>query len=91
MKKLSNQEKHEQCMKEIKWTVIVFALGALWQIIFGFALNGKGTFLLGMPTWFTVSVGGNIIISIVGVILLVKKVFVDFEYDEEYEEEVAHK
>ena len=36
-----------------------------------------------MPQWFVVSVGGAGIVAIVGIIVLVKTVFVDFDYDEE--------
>ena len=40
-----------------------------------------------MPAWFSVSVFGTIVLSIASVIILAKKVFKDFEYDEEQGEE----
>lgn len=87
---MTNQEKHKQCLKEIKATLIVTLICALWHTITAFALNGTGLKFLGMPAWFTVSISGTIVIAIVGVIYLVKNVFVDFEYDEEISEpEVA--
>jgi len=85
---MTNQEKHKQCMREIKGTLIVTLLCCIWHVVTAFALNGKGLYFLGMPAWFSVSVLGTIIIAIIGVIYLVKKVFVDFEYDEEVEEGV---
>ena len=82
---MTSEEKHKQILKEIKWTLVLFFTIAAWHVITGFALNGNGKFLLGMPMWFTVSVFGSSIIAIVGIIILTKKVFVDFEYDEETE------
>ena len=87
MKKLSKDEKHLQCMKEIRWTLIVVAVCCAWHIITAFALNGSGLYFLGMPAWFSVSVFGTIVLALVGVWLLLKFVFIDFEYDDE--EEVA--
>lgn len=83
MRKLTKEEKHKQCMKEIRATFLVVILCAAWHIISAFALNGKGTYLFGMPAWFSVSILGTAIIAVVGVVLLLKFVFVDFEYDDE--------
>lgn len=85
MKKLSKQDKHEQCIREIRATLLVVAICCIWHIGTAFALNGSGVYFLGMPAWFSVSVFGTIIIALVGVRILLKKVFVDFEYDEEEE------
>lgn len=87
MKKLTKQEKHEQCMREIRSTLLVVAICCAWHIITAFALNGTGLYFLGMPAWFSVSVFGTIIIALVGVRILLSKVFIDFEYDEEEEAE----
>ena len=83
MKKMTKQEKHQQCMREIKGTLVVTLICCLWHIITAFALNGKVLYFLGMPAWFSVSVFGTIIIALVGVRYLLKHVFVDFEYDDE--------
>ena len=85
MKKLNNKEKHDQCIREIKATLIVVAVCCLWHIGTAFLLNGTGLYFLGMPAWFSVSVFGTIVLSLVGVAFLLKKVFVDFEYEEEEE------
>lgn len=87
MKKLSSKEKHEQCVREIKATLIVVAVCCIWHIATAFILNKSGKYFLGMPAWFSVSVLGTIILAIIGVIILLKKVFVDFEYDEEVDYE----
>ena len=86
MKKLTKKEKHDQCMREIRSTLLVVAICCAWHIITAFALNGTGLYFLGMPAWFSVSVFGTILIALVGVRILLKKVFIDFEYDEEEEE-----
>ena len=85
MKKLNNKEKHDQCIREIKATLIVVAICCLWHIGTAFLLNGTGLYFLGMPAWFSVSVFGTIVLSLAGVAFLLKKVFVNFEYEEEEE------
>ena len=87
MKKMTKEEKHQQCMREIKGTLIVTVLCFLWHVATAFILNGKGLYFLGMPAWFSVSVFGTIVIALVGVRYLLKHVFVDFEYDDEEEED----
>ncbi len=87
MKKLSKQEKHEQCMREIKATLLVVAICCIWHVATAFVLNGTGLYFLGMPAWFSVSTLGTVVLSLAGVGYLLKKVFVDFEYDDEEEEE----
>ncbi len=92
MNKLTKEQQHDQCMREIKGTLIVVSACCLWHIATAFILNGTGLFFLGMPAWFSVSVFGTIIIALVGVRILLKKVFIDFEYDAEDEggSEVSH-
>lgn len=86
MKNLNKQQKHDQCVREIKATLIVVAICAIWHVATAFILNGTGLYFLGMPAWFSVSVFGTILIALIGVRILLKKVFIDFEYDEEGEE-----
>jgi uncharacterized membrane protein YhdT len=38
-----------------------------------------------MPAWFSVSTLGTIVLSLLGVWYLLKKVFIDFEYEDEEE------
>lgn len=85
MKKLSREEKHEQCMKEIKSTLVVVALCCIFHIASAFLLNGSGLYFLGMPAWLSVSVFGTTILALAGVWYLLKFVFIDFEYDDEEE------
>ena len=78
MKKLTKEEKHKQCLKEIKATMLVVVVCFLWHVLTAFLLNSKGG-----PLWFVVSVFGTIILAIIGLFWLLKFVFVDFSYDEE--------
>ena len=74
-------------MREIRTTLIVVLACCLWHVGTAFALNGSGLYFLGMPAWFSVSVFGTIVIALIGVRLILKRVFVDFEYDEEDDNE----
>ena len=49
MKKLTRQEKHEQCMREIRGTLIVVLICCAWHIASAFLLNGTGLYFLGCP------------------------------------------
>ena len=88
MKKLNDNEIHEQLMKEIKATFILIAIVAVWHVVFAFLLDGIDVMVLGMPLWFFVSTIGAFVISVVGVAILLKKVFVNFELGEEVQDEL---
>jgi len=85
--KLTEEEKHKQIIKEVKATMILITIVAAWHIGFGFALDGIEVMVLGMPLWFFVSTIGAFLISVLGVIILIKFVFKDFELGEETDEE----
>lgn len=87
MKFLSEEEKHAQIMKEMKATLILIAIVAVWHVGFAFLLNGIDKLVFGMPLWFFVSTIGAFAISVVGVVILLKKVFVNFDLGEEVDEE----
>ena len=81
--KLSREQLDKQIRKEIKYTCLLTAVCAAWHIITGFALNGNGAQIWHMPQWFVVRCFGQGVIAIIGIILLTKKVFIDFDYDDE--------
>ena len=83
MKKLSREELEKELRKESQATWILTILCALVHIVPAFLLNGNGQQMFHMPQWFVVSVFGSGIVAIVGIIVLVKTVFIDFDYDEE--------
>lgn len=84
---LTEEEKHKQILKEVKWTFLLILLVAAWHIGFAFALDGIDKMICGMPLWFFVSTIGAFVISVVGVALLLKFVFVNFDLGDEVEEE----
>ena len=88
MRHLNDKEIHEQLMKEIKATFILIAIVAVWHVGFAFLLDGIDVLIFGMPLWFFVSTIGAFVISVVGVVILLKKVFVNFELGEELQEEL---
>ena len=87
MKFLSEEEKHAQIMKEMKATLILIAIVAVWHVGFAFLLIGIDKLVFGMPLWFFVSTIGAFAISVVGVVILLKKVFVNFDLGEQVDEE----
>ena len=87
MKKLTKEEKHKQCVKEIRATLIVVGICFLWHVLTAFLLNSVDWTLFHMPAWFVVSVLGTIVIAIIGVFWLLRFVFVDFSYEEDAEDE----
>lgn len=87
MTKLSKEEEHKQCLKEIKATILVVLICFVWHVSTAFLLNSTEWKILHMPAWFVVSVFGTMLIAIVGVFVLLKFVFIDFSYDEECEHE----
>ena len=83
MKKLNREELGKELRKEAQATWILTIVCALVHIVPAFLLNGNGAQLFNMPQWFVVSVFGSGIVAIIGIIILTKKVFADFDYDEE--------
>lgn len=86
MMKLTKEEQHRQCIKEIKATLFVVLICFLWHVLTAFLLNGTGWTVFHMPAWFVVSVFGTVVLAIIGVFWLLKFVFVDFQYEEDESE-----
>ena len=83
---LTDEEKHKQILKEVKWTFLLILIVAAWHIGFAFALDGIDKMVLGMPLWFFVSTIGAFAVSVIGVVLLLKFVFINFDLGDEAEE-----
>lgn len=79
MEQMTNEQKHKQILKEVKATFILIAIVAAWHIGFGFLLEDIDMLVLGMPLWFFVSTIGAFVISVVGVVFLLVKIFKDFD------------
>lgn len=86
MEKMTYQEKFIQMNKEAKATWIAAAIIIVYWFLSGFgvyAVWGAEWTILGMPAWFVLSCFGSWILSMVLVALMVKKVFKDFDLEEE--------
>ncbi|MBR5467993.1 MAG: YhdT family protein [Firmicutes bacterium] len=88
MEKMTYKEKFIQMNKEAKATWIVAGIIIVYWFASGFGvyeLMPEAT-IFSMPAWFVLSCFGSWILSIVLVIFLVKKVFKNFDLDDEEEE-----
>lgn len=81
--KLTKDEKDRQIRREAKATLILFLICFVWNVAFAYGLTGTGARVFGLPLWWLISTPGMFIIAIIGVIILLKKVFVDFDLDDE--------
>lgn len=82
-KKLTYKEKFEIMDREALATLVcaVAITAFFWLAIY--LLKDSGAMLLQMPAWFTVSCIGGYLLSIAGVILVVKLWFKDFSLEED--------
>lgn len=85
MEHMTNEQKHKQILKEVKATFILIAIVAAWHIGFAFLLEDIDMLMLGMPLWFFVSTIGAFVVSVVGVVFLLAKIFKDFDLGDESE------
>lgn len=82
MKPMTHEEKNRQIRKEALATVILFAICILWHVGFGYGLSGCSIQFFHLPLWWWLSTPGVFVVAVVGVIFLLKKVFVNFDFDE---------
>lgn len=82
MNKMNREEKDRQIRKEARATLILFLICFIWNVGFAYGLSGTGARLFGLPVWWLVSTPGMYIIAVIGVVILLKKVFVNFDLDD---------
>lgn len=82
---MSREQKDAQVRREARATLILFAICFLWNVLFAYALSGSGIRIGGLPLWWFVSVPGMFVVAVVGVVYLLKKVFVNFNLEDEEE------
>lgn len=82
---MNREQKDRQIRREACATLILFALCFVWNVGFAYGLSGSGIRLLGLPLWWIVSTPGMFVLAVIGVFILIKKVFVNFDLDEEQE------
>jgi len=84
--KMSEKEKNRQLNKEALLTVGLYVIFFIWWYATGYGLsNGDPstfTYIMGLPSWFFFScVLGWILISL-AVVVLVKKFFVEIDFED---------
>ena len=81
MKPMTREEKNRQIRKEALATISLFLLCFVWHVGFGYALSGTDLYFMNLPLWWILSTPGVFVIAVVGVIVLLKKVFVNFDLE----------
>ena len=82
---MSREQKDAQVRREARATLILFAICFLWNVLLAYALSGSGIRIGGLPLWWLVSVPGMFVVAVVGGVYLLKKVFVNFNLEDEEE------
>ena len=89
MKPMTHEEKNRQIRKEALATVLLFLICCVWHVGFGYGLSGCSATLFHLPLWWILSTPGVFVVAVAGVVFLLKKVFVNFEFEEEETEETG--
>ena len=79
---MTPEQKEKQIRKEARATFILFLICFLWNVGFAYGLSGTDARLLGLPLWWLVSTPGMFVIAVIGVVFLLKKVFVNFDLED---------
>ncbi len=82
---MNREQKEKQIRKEAKATMILFLICFVWNVGFAYGLSGMGARLFGLPVWWLISTPGMFLIAIAGVVFLLKKVFVNFDLEDNEE------
>ena len=82
---MTREEKDIQIRKEARATVVLFVICFVWHVGFGYLLSGSGITVAGLPLWWILSTPGVFVGAVVGVVYVLKKVFVNFSLDDEEE------
>lgn len=83
MKPVTKEEKNKQIKKEAFATVILFIICFIWHVGFGYGLSGVPIYIFNLPLWWIISTPGVFVVGVVAVIILLKKVFVNFDLNSE--------
>ncbi|MBS6560634.1 MAG: YhdT family protein [Clostridiales bacterium] len=86
---MTTREKFQQINKEAKATLLVLLLVVLFWTISGIGVSRLNITIFHTPLWAITGCIGTWIFSVVAVWILVKKVFKNFDLEEEEEENHA--
>ncbi|MBQ6388887.1 MAG: YhdT family protein [Mogibacterium sp.] len=81
-KPATREEKDRQIRREARATFILFAICFVWHVGWAFGLSGTGIRVAGLPLWWLLSTPGVFVVAVIGVVYLLKKVFVDMDFEE---------
>lgn len=81
-KPVTREEKETQIRKEARATLILFVVCFVWNVLFAYAVPGNIR-IAGLPLWWLISTPGMFVIAILGVVYLLRKVFVNFSLEDE--------
>ena len=79
---MTPEQKEKQIRKEARATLLLFLICFIWNVGFAYGLSGTGARLFGLPVWWLVSTPGMFVIAVIGVVILLKKVFVNFDLED---------
>ena len=79
---MTPEQKEKQIRREARATLLLFLICFIWNVGFAYGLSGTGARLFGLPVWWLVSTPGMFVIAVIGVVLLLKKVFVNFDLED---------
>ena len=80
--RMTREQKDIQVRKEAKATLILFLICFIWNVGFAYGLSGTGIRIGGLPLWWLLSTPGMFVVAVVGVVYLLKKVFVNFDLED---------
>ncbi len=80
---VTREQKDRQIRREARATLILFAVCFVWNVGFAYGLTGTDARLFGLPLWWLISTPGMFVIAVIGVIYLLRHVFIDFDLDDE--------
>ena len=81
-KNLTREQKERQIRKEAGATLLLFVFCFIWNVGFAYGLSGNGARLFGLPVWWLISTPGMFVAAVIGVAILLKKVFVNFDLED---------
>ena len=84
---MTHEERNRQLRKEALATFLLFLICFAWNVGFAYGLAGCPITLFHLPLWWILSTPGVFVVAVAGVLFLLKKVFVNFDFEEETEEE----
>ncbi|MBR0596710.1 YhdT family protein [Sinanaerobacter chloroacetimidivorans] len=91
--KLSEKDRNRQMNKEALWSIGLYVVFFLWWYFTGYGIGeatspADYTYVMGLPLWFFLSCVMGWVLTSVGVIILVKVIFKDFDLDSDDKSDV---